>query len=252
MKKRNWVIGLGLVMGLAMSALTVSAQTYSYGMVYTVKGYPDKVNELYEAIKAHTEWRSEQGDPWHWNVLRVVVGQELGAYKIVSFGHQLSDLDDYQDFLAKGRVHWLDNVMPYVSEITNVIVQVHEDLSRWPDGTPVNYVTLWQHKIKPGKTWRWMEACRMYYKVLSEADHPVVYTVETVLNGTNGDYATLAFASSTLEGAAMPGPDVWDLMVNTYGGIVAGEINNMGDEAVECRSTLILKNLHELGVHPEE
>ena len=252
MKKRNWVIGILIFLGLTWVVPGLSAQNFTYGMVYTIKGYPDKADELHEAIKKHTAWRIEQGDPWRWAVLREVVGPDLGSYKIVSFGHQLSDFETYQEFLAKGRVHWLDNVMPHVSEITNVIAQVHEDLSIWPEDTATDYITLWSFKFKPGKVWKWLEIEKKWNEAFKEADFPIHYSIETIIAGAEGDQANIVFPSSSMDQAANPDKGVWDVMVDAYGGTLAGDMFQTATSLELCRTTRILKHLPELDVRPKD
>ncbi len=254
MNKRNWVFGimLTLCLGWILPGLSAQEMENNFGMVYIVEGYPDKIDELYEAIKDHAEWREDHGDPWSWDVYQVVVGEGLTNFEIVSFGHNLEDFDAYQEFLDKGSEKWREDVMPYISKITNLISMLHWDCTNWPEGTANDYVMIMDFLVKPGQQWKLKDSFMQVHKTMMEEEHPVHYSFHTNFAGGDREVATIAIPASSYAELAGPDESVWDLMVRVHGEDKAGEVFGDMDSSSVKKEIYILKKLPDLCVTAAE
>ena len=57
------------------------------------------VQEFNEALKKHVAFRSEQGDPWQWNVYTPLLGDDLGRIAVRSCCYTWADVDSYSEWL---------------------------------------------------------------------------------------------------------------------------------------------------------
>lgn len=252
MKNKKWITGIAAAIGLGLLLPGLSAQDNKYGMIFAVKSHPDKELELYEAIKEHAEWREGQGDPWDWHVYQQIVGEELGTYHIGSWNHELSCMDDYQEFLGKGHVEWSRKVMPFVASETNVITEADYSISNWPEDTATDYVLVIDYTIKPGHMWKFKESVKAVHETVLDEEHPILYSFSTVFAGSTGNVISLAIPGESMKDLAGPQEDVYELMVRVHGEEKANQVFADMNSTIHETKTFIVKKLHDIVVEAAE
>ena len=252
MNKKNWVIGLTTLACLCMATMGFSNGEPHFGMMYVVEGKAGKELKLYDAIREHVAWRQEHGDPWSWDLYQEIVGENLGTYHIASWGHTMSEIDDYQEFLAKGHVPWVENVMPYVARETSLILEFEPEISNWPEGTVPNYVLVIDYTIKTGQMWKFMDSVKAIHKTIMDNNHPILYSFQNTWAGSTGDIMSLAIPAATLAELEGPEENVFELMVRIHGEEKAVKVFEDMNSAVKTSKTFIVKQMHELAVKAAE
>lgn len=139
---------------------------------YTVMPKAGMVPQFEAALKAHIEWRMENGDPWTWGVSTVEVGDRLGEYRIRSGGHAWADFDAYDaGFGPEGLVHWQATVAPLVESVSSTVSTVDAALSNLPPaGTEIAFVNVTVFHLRPGRQADFNQAVARATAILKEAD----------------------------------------------------------------------------------
>ena len=252
MRKQKWAIGIAVFLGIGFMFPGLTGQDNQYSMIYLVEGQPDKELELHAAIKEHAEWREAEGDPWSWTVFQEIVGEGLGNYHIASWGHNLSCIDEYQDFLAKGHVEWAKNVMPLVSKETNVVLEQDYSISHWPKGTPNDYILVIHHEIVPGQVWKYKESVKTIHETILANEHPVAYSFSRVFAGTPANIMTLAIPGDSMDSLKDPQKTVYELMVRVHGEETANAVYAEMFSVIRNMDSFVVKKLPDLGVTAAE
>ena len=140
-------IDLGLV------SQNVLAQQNNLARIYFIEAKSGVRAGLETALKQHTEWRKEQGDPWTWSVMQVVNGENLGSYVIRSGEHTWADFDAYDaGFGPKADVHFNATVASLVESASSALTSIDTTNVNWhPNNDAVNLISVTTFHLKPGK-----------------------------------------------------------------------------------------------------
>lgn len=169
---------------VALSPMPAQAQdTVARSYSFTPK---DGMSAQFEvAIKAHMEWRAENGDPWTWGLSAVEVGDGLGSYGVRSSGHSFADLDSYDaGFGPRGLLHFTATVSPLIESVSSTLTTIDEDISnRQPSGTTLAFVTVTRFQVKPDRQAQFTEAITVASNALKESDWPGHWVWEMPISG---------------------------------------------------------------------
>ena len=172
------------------------------------------------ALKAHTEFRKAQGDPWTWQVYQEVVGPNVGKYYVASWNHTWSDLDTYDAWAggALAEAHFLATVAPMLESYTNSISR-DGDISRFPDDpdyepTLINVTVFY---LIPGKQQAFTEAIQKFDEAIKGADLPFYYSSDYMVTGNSGPAYSLAGLGTSWADFAEGDPSMEQVMMETYG-----------------------------------
>lgn len=144
-----------LAVGVAamLGAGTTRAQESNLARSYMVVPKDGMSAQFEAALKAHAQWRQENGDPWNWGVSTYDTGEHISAYGIRSGGHSWADFDAYDaGFGPRGLQHWMATVAPLVKSMTSTITASDQENSKLPPaGTQLALVTVTQFQLRPGR-----------------------------------------------------------------------------------------------------
>ena len=160
-------VAVALVLaGTATHALAQQTVARSYSFVPK-----DGMSAQFEAaMKAHLQWRADNGDPWTWGVSTIEVGDGMGEYSLRSGGHTYADLDTYDaQFGRDALTHYRATVAPLVESVSSSISTVDESLShRPPEGRPLQFVQITTFHIRPDRQAQFGEAVAKVTQVLKD------------------------------------------------------------------------------------
>ncbi len=92
------------------------------------------LGNLQEALKEHSAFRAEHGDPWKWQVYASVVGKNLDQIAIRHCCVNWADVDSYEQW-NRGNPevtsHWYETVGPHVEKVEHYFEQIEWDESNW-------------------------------------------------------------------------------------------------------------------------
>jgi hypothetical protein len=178
------------------------------------------VAQFESALKAHVEWRAENGDPWSWGISTVEVGENVGDYSIRSAGHSWADFDTYDAGFAPGAlVHWNATVAPLVESVGSTISTGQPSLAILPpDGTTLAFVSVTTFHLRPGREAQFTQAIEQATTILRENNFGgyAIWTVP-VLGGGAGPRMSLVALHTSWADMAEPDPSFEAIMVEALG-----------------------------------
>lgn len=106
-----------------------------------------------EAIKEHTTFRSENGDPRSWQVYTPTLGDDLQRIAIRACCYEWKDMDSYeawQDENPKFRQHWYDTAGKFVKSYGHNFSVIDWENSNWgSDSGPYKLIAVNEYHVKP-------------------------------------------------------------------------------------------------------
>lgn len=112
-------------------------------------GHQDKFEA---ALKAHLDYRKENGDTRNWQTYQPVTGGNLNRYIVRFCCEPWAKQDEYVAWSNKNMSeHFAKNVAPHVETYMHNFTETDMKNSNWPAGTKANYVGVTEFKMKPGK-----------------------------------------------------------------------------------------------------
>lgn len=111
-------------------------------------------SEMTEALRAHMEFRSENGDPRAWQAYTPTLGDNLNRIAVRYCCFEWADLDSYREWgkanEAVGK-HFEENVAPHVESYEHYFEKLDWANSHWPNpDAPYKLFAVTEFNIKPG------------------------------------------------------------------------------------------------------
>lgn len=194
----RWIIRMAVAAVASAAALAAApappAAAQELARVYHVT--PENGPAFEAALAKHVRDRIDHDDPWSWDVLQEVVGENLGDFYYRSGGHDWADFDAYDNgFGADAGLHYETDVEPLVEETTMWVTD--EDTANlrlpaddeWPD---IDYIELITYHLQPGKEQQFNQVISTIHGAIEEADWPVRYAWAHPVLGKGGPQMTLA------------------------------------------------------------
>lgn len=209
--------------------LFVPAQGQDLTMVWEFTPKAEALASFEAALKAHSEFRQENGDPWSWGIGQVVVGGNVGTYYALSGPHEWADFDAYgnSDFAKLADAHWAATVAPLVEKTTNWISRALPELSRLPEeeGEYLLFDVTAFH-LKPDGEMAANEAVGKVRQAMIDADAPIYWSAASPTIGAEGPTLSIMGMAENWAGFADPDPGMEEVLVEAYGEEGAMEIFN--------------------------
>lgn len=232
-----------LITGFFCTAVTAQRQPESeLARLFHVDVKTGMQVQFEAGLKAHIQWRHQQGDPWQWNVFQIVNGEWLGDYVIRSGSHTWADLDAYDEFLSKAAAHFYASVGAYVNSVSGYITRTDSSISRWPeDPGSVRYLQVIDYFLKPERAGQFLEVAKQVHEAIGTSGWPVHYAWEINVNGGRGSVLTLVLPYENY--AAMEGPEkeMDAMLTEVYGEAKAGELFQGLQSSIEHTETHLAK-----------
>lgn len=169
---------------LFASALSASAQQQpqprreepaNVVQYFWMDGQIDKIEQLNEAIRGHSQFRKQQGDPWRWELFELAQGAS-GRFVAVSAGHRWSELDAYQATEAKLGPDFYARVSGKLLRSRASIATIQTGASRpfdaWKAGDLAMVYTYW---IKAGKDRQFLDVLTRFTEAANKVNWPQRY-----------------------------------------------------------------------------
>lgn len=249
MKNKKLLLSLLAVLFLCPISQNVFAQTGNLAKLYQITVKPGHQAEFVAALKEHTEWRKQEGDPWNWTVYQVVNGQNLGDFLIRSGNHSWAELDGYEDFLAKGSVPFNKNVGPHIESITNSITSVDTTCVNWPENNDeVKLLSVLVFHLKPGHEWTFSQLTRKFDKAVKANNREGHYVFIWPENGLPGPRVTLVMPYKNWAEMAGPKESLGDFIYRVMGADEAQKFWDGINDAIRSTESFVLKVRPDLSV----
>jgi hypothetical protein len=227
MSKSSRSFFLALQVLLLLGLFLTPARGQDLTMVWEFTPKPDAMASFESVLKAHMEFRQEQGDPWSWGIGQVAVGEKVGTYYALSGGHSWADFDAYNNsaFTKLADSHWAASVQPLLETTASWISVDMPELSRLPAEpmAPTLYeVTAFY--LNPGGEFAFNEGIGKVLQAASDADAPMYWSASTPRVGMEGPVIFIMGMSEDWAGLADPDPNMEELLMEAYGEDGAMEI----------------------------
>jgi hypothetical protein len=183
---------------------------------------------FFKALKAHTAYRKEKGDPWSWQGYAVLDGPSMGDVVVVSSGHTWSDLDAYDASMLKLGLprHFADNVMPLIrggrtDAWTN---RVFSRLSHWPEGTVADKAMVSVYSVIPGKERAFRDALKTVVQALKKGGFTEKWLIQRTESGKTGPVYSFVFPGKRWGDFDPKSPNAYDVVSKQLGEKKADEL----------------------------
>jgi len=201
-------------------------------------------DQLEAAIKQHTAWRQENGDPWSWNTYRRASGGDLNHWFIRSPGHTYADLDAYRDseFSKKASEHWGKYVHEYVADYRTHLAEFAPEISHTrADQPPSEYFWVYTYHIKAGQGRRFYAAAESITNELKAANWPTTWWFTWQLDGERTPAMSLVIPAPNWAGFAEPEQSAFDAVAAEKGEAAAQAMWDAMYDTVESVSSTVYR-----------
>jgi len=195
---------------------------------------------LVTALRAHTEWRAQNGDPWSWSTYEIATGEEMGSILVRSGDHTWADFDAYEaGFGPQGDTHFAATVSPLLESTSSSISVVDTTKLRWPaDASEYTLFQIVEYHLKPDRTEQFNVAMNKIHSAIAQQNYPVYYAFVSPVVGETGPTTTIVFPFRNWSEFEEPDQPIAAMLAEVYGaeeaaGIFA-ELAN-GFTAIESR-----------------
>lgn len=215
---RRTVQKLPLLLCMSLMAGGVSAQE-NLAQRYEFTPKPGMSSAAVTAMRAHAEWRVQNGDPWSWTTYVVVTGEDVGSIFVRSGSHTWADFDAYDaSFALKGATHFAASVGPLLESTSSSISLVDTTKIRWPeDASGYSLLQFVDYHLIPSREQQFDEAVSKFHNAVVQRDYPIYYAFVSTVVGETGPTRRLAFPFRTWSEFEEPEQPLAAMMVEVYG-----------------------------------
>lgn len=141
--------------------------------------------KFYDAMKAHIQWRAENGDPWEWTAYGMENGTRLSTVHFRSGGHKFADIEAYNqsEFGDMADDHYTQTVAPHVAETALMTDRYLAEISAWPTEGDHPLIQLYEFELDPAKYSQWRQAIGRIHQILQDNDWPEGYGWTQLVSG---------------------------------------------------------------------
>lgn len=248
-------VAAGLAALLALSvAPPADAGAQDLARVYRFT--PQNGGAFEAALKTHAGDRIEHDDPWSWDVLQVVAGEDLGDFIIRSGGHAWADFDSYdRGFGAESGLHFEVSVAPLVEDVEMWITEEDTANSRlpsdaeWPD---IELVELITYHVRPGQQEQFDELVGTVHGAIESSDWPVRYAWVNHVAGLGGPQKTLVIFQENWAGFEQPETPMYRMLQDELGEDEAQGVMEQFGQTFRYVETSVLRWRRDLSVPPPD
>lgn len=191
------------------------------------------------ALRAHTQWRKEQNDPWQWYVMQVVTGRDYGDYIIRSNDIGWADLDAYS-FRDKGYNHFISTVGPFIESVNSSITATNEAVSHWPEDLMPRLVAVEVFSLKPGKAEQFWEAVAKAHQAFRGRMGAYSWDTVAVGQGAGGSEAVLVLPKMSWSEMKPRNQEMMGYFREAYGEQGAAELVGRFEDSVSGMESMVV------------
>lgn len=211
---------VGVSFGLTFALLAEGVPAQNLATTYVMKPNPGSSQALESALRAHSQWREQNGDPWTWHLWQVVNGENVGEFHARSVGHAWAEYDAYNssDFAVRANDHFNATVAPLLSSVASYITEAHPELSMMPDSeTRRGLADVTVYYLKPGHEARFREGVARFREAAPGQGWTGTHVVATHLNGGPGPARSIVVLCPDWACLAGPGTTPPEVLRGAYG-----------------------------------
>lgn len=210
--------GLTLVLTAALTLLANAAAAQNLVTTYVMKPKPESASVLESAVRAHSEWRERNGDPWSWDLWQVANGTNVGEFHARSDGHTWADYDAYNssEFAARANAHFNATVGPLLAGTEAFISETDPDLSMLPDAAP-RVADVTTYYLRPGQEQTFREVVRRFREAAPDQGWTSPYAVAAIRSGGQGPAMTIVALCPDWDCLGGPGMSPGEVLTAAYG-----------------------------------
>lgn len=232
----------------AFLLLPGTADAQELAQVYEVTPEAGKEAALESALRHHSQWREENGDPWAWNVYQVVQGKNYGTYIIRSSGHSWEEFDQYwASFGGKAGAHYQSTVSPVVKSTKAYVAQTDTALTYAQEGDYTLF-DVTTYKLKPGHADDWFDAVGQIVDAAEQQNFSGYAEVIDIVAGAGNSNARIVGLNENWADFKQPDPTLLEVVQKTYGEKKASEIVNQFTNAYSDSYNMVVRARPELSV----
>ena len=216
-----------LLLLLCLSAVPGSVWAQGFlAQEYMFKPKPGMGAALVTALRAHAEWRAENGDPWEWSTYEVAAGEDMGSILVRSDGHTWADWDAYEaSFALQGSTHFNATVGPLLESTTSSINMLDTTITRWPeDGGDFSLFRIYIYHLIPSTGQQFTQAIKKIHDAIVQEDYPATYGFVTPVVGETGPKMILVVPASSWADFEEPERPMDQMLAELYGPEEAAQI----------------------------
>ncbi|HSR69839.1 MAG TPA: hypothetical protein VLU25_18065 [Acidobacteriota bacterium] len=191
------------------------------------------------ALKAHANWRKEQGDPWQWYVMQVVTGADHGDYIIRSAEMAWADLDNYE-FRDKGTAHFNTTVGPFIESVNSSITAANRAVSNWPEDLIPRLVMVEAFHLKPGKARQFWETVAKAHSAFEGRMGPYEWATTMIGQGAGGGSAVLVLPKQNWAEMKPRNMEMMGYLQEAYGEEGTMELMSQFDECITGVESMVV------------
>lgn len=206
--------------------------------------------EFHDAMKAHMQWRAENGDPWEWTAYGMENGTSLSTIHFRSDGHKFADIEAYNhsEFSELADDHYMQTVAPHVAETMLFTDRYLADISAWPESGDYPLIQLYEFELDPAKYGQWRHAMERSHQILQDNDWPEGYGWTQVVSGGPVNNVVLAIPM-TGWGDMDEEQDPYAFIAEAVGEEEASQIWANFYGAVKSEESWAVRRIPELSLH---
>ncbi|NMP16754.1 hypothetical protein [Thalassotalea sp. Y01] len=185
MKIKTLISALSLLSLLFITAVKAEEEVAPLTDIFVVT-IKDSDREAFEAaLRAHMQFRVNQGEPNKWHVYTQVVGEELETYILRSCCTNWDKIAEHADWSknAKTTPHWRKHVGKYVVDSAHYYSRYDTENSSWDDDKQFKYFGVESLKIAPGKGIQAREAIKQVSDVAKQMQWQDSWSWHTRIGG---------------------------------------------------------------------
>lgn len=253
MGNKKLFVGLLVAFWLGLLSQNIFAQSNNMARLFFVKVKTGEGADFAAALKKHSEWRKQQGDPWTWIVYQVVNGKNLGDYVIRSGDHSWSDFDDYEEFSIKGAPEFYKAVGSHIKSVSSMITAGDTVNVDWPENpADVNLLSVITFNLKPGQVPAFRQAVNKYHTAIQENNRETYYSFAWNVNGAKGPSATLVIPYKNWADMQGPEESMREFMMRVLGEEDAQKLYEDFNSTFTSSESMIVRVRMDLSVIPDK
>lgn len=248
--KHTVAVGVGFVVALfaALVAVPEEVGAQELAQVYELEAKQGAQQALESALRRHSQWRENNGDPWDWNVYQVVQGKNNGTYIIRSSGHSWEDFDSYwQGFGAEAGDHYNAVVNPVVKSTKAYIAETDTALTYARQGD-YNLFDVTTYKLKPGHVDDWFDAVGQITEAAEQQNFSGYAEIIDIVAGAGDSHARIVGLNENWADFEQPDPSLLEVIQKVYGEKKASEIVDQFTNAYSGTYNMVVRSRPELSV----
>jgi hypothetical protein len=138
-----------------VSGLVLAQETPPLAELWIAAPKAGHEQQFKDGLAKHMTFRTEQGDPWRWDVYTPLLGDNLGRTAIRSCCHDWADVDSYREWRSGQSAvgdHFNEHVAPHVEKYEHYFEEIDWANSHWVgEAGPYKYFAVTDFSLRAGR-----------------------------------------------------------------------------------------------------